>query len=216
MNMKSNIGCEFPFWWSSPDQLGNGYCEDEYNNFACHFDLGDCCGPNVNTFSCTNCFCHSDCNGTIELVGDGLCNDELNNPECNFDDGDCCGTCNVISVSLEGNALLAQNIIEGLYYNSSMINDKPSWTSNLQNTLWFTSNGFWYFQDWNFDVALYNYGGKCPHHIQSESWNYFNGILWMNAATNQVNIKCVDGNFFMFYLMIKRFVFQGYFGSEKL
>ena len=45
-------GCE-----SSAVFLGNGFCEDEYNNEGCQFDGGDCCGSNVNTSECKKCQC---------------------------------------------------------------------------------------------------------------------------------------------------------------
>ena len=37
--------------------IGDGYCDDVNNNEACFFDLGDCCGSNVNTQYCTECQC---------------------------------------------------------------------------------------------------------------------------------------------------------------
>ena len=37
--------------------VGDGFCNDETNNFNCHYDLGDCCGYNVNNDLCSNCTC---------------------------------------------------------------------------------------------------------------------------------------------------------------
>ena len=38
--------------------IGDGYCDDENNNADCHFDGGDCCGNNINTQYCNECFCY--------------------------------------------------------------------------------------------------------------------------------------------------------------
>ena len=51
--------------------VGNGYCNDEYNNADCNYDGGDCCP-------------------TPDLLANGICNDETNNGTCSFDFGDCC------------------------------------------------------------------------------------------------------------------------------
>ena len=42
----------------NPSWIGDGWCDDENNNEGCHFDGGDCCGPNVNTQYCTECICY--------------------------------------------------------------------------------------------------------------------------------------------------------------
>ena len=39
--------------------LGDGVCDDEYNNPDCLYDGLDCCGQNVFTFFCSECICHS-------------------------------------------------------------------------------------------------------------------------------------------------------------
>eukprot|EP00127_Corallochytrium_limacisporum_P002908 Clim_evm87s142 gene=Clim_evmTU87s142 len=67
--------------------LGDGTCDPECNNSACHYDNGDCeCGDQgCNTGS----------------IGDGICDPECDNSECNFDGNDClCGdrNCNWKSV----------------------------------------------------------------------------------------------------------------------
>ena len=73
--------------------VGNGFCNDETNNFKCNFDGGDCCGLCILKDHCTNCFCIE--NVTVNqffnaLIGNGYCNDRTNNLECNYDGGDCC------------------------------------------------------------------------------------------------------------------------------
>ena len=42
----------------NPSWIGDGWCDDENNNEGCHFDGGDCCGPNVNTQYCIECICY--------------------------------------------------------------------------------------------------------------------------------------------------------------
>ena len=39
-------------WWK-----GDNFCDDENNNAACDWDGGDCCGPNVVTYYCSECQC---------------------------------------------------------------------------------------------------------------------------------------------------------------
>ena len=65
-------------------------------NAGCHFDGGDCCGPDASYLRCDACICypHETCtDNLIELIADGICDDETNNEDCNFDGGDCCGQC---------------------------------------------------------------------------------------------------------------------------
>ena len=71
--------------------FGDGYCDDESNTEGCLFDLGDCCGPNVNVDFCTECICYDElpCLVPTVLIGDGTCNNEANVAKCNFDGGDC-------------------------------------------------------------------------------------------------------------------------------
>ena len=42
---------------SSPNWVGDGYCDDGNNNQECNYDGGDCCGSNVNTDYCNECQC---------------------------------------------------------------------------------------------------------------------------------------------------------------
>ena len=39
--------------------VGDGYCNDESNNFECDYDGGDCCGSCINTTYCIECICFS-------------------------------------------------------------------------------------------------------------------------------------------------------------
>ena len=45
--------------WACPyDNLkGDGFCDDEANDFACDFDGGDCCGPSIVKMNCVQCQC---------------------------------------------------------------------------------------------------------------------------------------------------------------
>ena len=98
-----------PNYWSPGRgklNIGNYYCQDFLNNPNCNFDGGDCCGANVNTDLCHECFCYGGCDtffypywiddgsefgATIFFSGDGYCVDESNTEGCLFDRGDCCG-----------------------------------------------------------------------------------------------------------------------------
>ena len=59
------------------------------NNPGCDYDGGDCCGSNVNTGWCIECYCIADCSGPFALIGNGFCDDETNVSECHFDGLDC-------------------------------------------------------------------------------------------------------------------------------
>ena len=39
------------------DKIGTGWCNDENNVPSCDFDGGDCCGPDVKNFQCSDCEC---------------------------------------------------------------------------------------------------------------------------------------------------------------
>ena len=110
---------------SASQNLGDGYCEDQFNNKRCNYDGGDCCGSCVNTAQCTdNCECHLD-EGSYNMagkwsifIGNGYCDNHINKAECNFDAGDCCGP-NVNTdycYGLEGCQCLVN---EGCYLNST-------------------------------------------------------------------------------------------------
>ena len=51
VNVYLITGCYAPSWHA------DGYCDDGNNVEACHFDGGDCCGPNVKTDYCVECEC---------------------------------------------------------------------------------------------------------------------------------------------------------------
>ena len=80
---------EYQIWF------GDGYCDDVINNQECNYDGGDCCGGNVNTDYCDECFCFpNSVNGTFcnqDWVNDDYCDDDNNHQKCNYDGGDCCG-----------------------------------------------------------------------------------------------------------------------------
>lgn len=45
--------------WACPydNLIGDGFCDDETNDFACDFDGGDCCGPSISRMNCIQCQC---------------------------------------------------------------------------------------------------------------------------------------------------------------
>ena len=43
--------CIYPSW------KGDGVCDDANNFPGCEFDGGDCCGSDVNLYSCSTCVC---------------------------------------------------------------------------------------------------------------------------------------------------------------
>ena len=44
-------------WFFRPKRSGDGYCDDDNNNFACNWDGGDCCREEINTTFCKECKC---------------------------------------------------------------------------------------------------------------------------------------------------------------
>ena len=93
---------------SSPNFVGDGFCDDGNNNCGCDWDNGDCCGSSGKGKQyeyCTSCACRdpdeatttvaASCSGTCgsaAYVGDGFCDDNNNNCGCDWDEGDCCGS----------------------------------------------------------------------------------------------------------------------------
>ena len=65
--------------------IGNGKCDQVFNNIDYFFDAGDCC-MNENAENCivSNFYCEED------TLGDGICQDYNNGPLCSYDFGDCC------------------------------------------------------------------------------------------------------------------------------
>ena len=46
--------------------VGDGYCDSSVNNHECHYDGGDCCGPDINTDYCWgDCYCRD---GGAEII----------------------------------------------------------------------------------------------------------------------------------------------------
>ena len=40
--------------------IGDGFCNDETNNYQCYYDGLDCCRSPINTALCSNCSCHGE------------------------------------------------------------------------------------------------------------------------------------------------------------
>lgn len=49
--------------------VGDGHCDDNFNNKACSFDLGDCCLPIIDVTFCKACFCEADKSQHIPALG---------------------------------------------------------------------------------------------------------------------------------------------------
>ena len=41
----------------SLDNYNDGECHDEFNNYLCNFDGGDCCSPYSSNYWCNECLC---------------------------------------------------------------------------------------------------------------------------------------------------------------
>lgn len=76
--------------------LGDGYCDDQANNFKCNHDQQDCCiGTDHSQMYCIACDCirlnTEGCDrNKLQLLKNGFCEDESNTFECAWDGGDCC------------------------------------------------------------------------------------------------------------------------------
>jgi hypothetical protein len=67
---------------NEPFKIGNGECDQEYNDKDCLYDGDDCCALEANDFS------------EQDLHGDGFCNGGVFNTEvCGFDGGQCFLSC---------------------------------------------------------------------------------------------------------------------------
>ena len=121
----------------------------------------------------------------------------MSKSECINNGTDCCGKCKAITITLENNADAAQGSKKGIYHNSSVVNGKPSWTSN-SNVIWY-NQGYWLIGALNyigqFSASIYSdVGSQCPFDLPSEMWKYSdNG--WLSAGANEINVDCPEGNF---------------------
>ena len=196
--------------------VGDGMCNDETNNQECYYDGGDCCGSCIITDFCVNCTCIGVGSNNPEvmnpLIGDGICHDEFNTETCNFDGGDCtdCGQCEAITITLKNNTLLAQGLMEGLHFNSSLVNGKPSWTSTVRGStldvyaVWFVKGqaelpSFWMIGyasqiGQNFGGMFSESGSQCPFDIPSEQWYYYSDANgWTMGEQNEIKLECLTG-----------------------
>ena len=151
------------------------------------------------------------------LIGDGVCHDKFNTETCKFDGGDCinCGYCEAITITLKNNTLLYQGHMEGLYFNSSVVNEKPSWTST-EFAIWFVKGLAEHPSIWvigHGSIIGQNAGGiysesgsQCPFDIPSEQWYYpdydVNG--WGPFEQNDFKIECGTGIHFHYSICINR------------
>ena len=85
----------------------------------------------------------------------------------------------------------------GIYHQSSLVNGKPSWKSNLRS-IW-SSSQVWIIGPVEYSGTMYGmiysgFGNKCPFKLESGFWHYydvFNG--WTMAAANEINVECLKG-----------------------
>ena len=103
---------------------------------------------------------------------------------------------------MKNNAQAAVGDFQGVYKNSSLVNGKSSWRS-LFLDFWFFE-GMWFIGDMDsgqlgagLAKISSTFGNVCPFHIKSENWRYYDFLVgeWTNAAENEVNTKCLQGNF---------------------
>ena len=122
------LACDSSVSW----YIGDGYCDDVTNTEGCHYDGGDCCGPNVDTEYCLFCLCleNSECLAPSELIGNGLCNDETNIAGCSYDGGDCCAEC-----------VDTRFCSECLCYEGGTVTSKPVCSNCPSNWIWMIGTG---------------------------------------------------------------------------
>ena len=108
---------------------------------------------------------------------------------------------------------MAQWIRKGIYHKSSTINGRETWTSEF-NAIWYAPE-YWMIGPLN-NIGtniggMYSiYANTCPFYIQSEKWLYSDSNRWTSAATNEINIYCLNG-IYMTFIEIMTELFDGTF-----
>ena len=90
------------------------------------------------------------------------------------------------------------NNLQGIYYNSSIVNGKQSWNST-NGALWY-AEGAWIFGSYEmmghyFGDVYSPFGNQCPFDLSSKKWYYShwsNG--WIIAEENEIYVLCLNGN----------------------
>ena len=96
---------------------------------------------------------------------------------------------------------MAQSYMNSIYHYSSMVNGNPSWTSTLNGTAIWYAQEFWFigysgYIGTNVAAIYSNFGNQCPFDLQSEFWKYYNiGNGFIYAGVNEINVKCLNGDF---------------------
>ena len=105
--------------------------------------------------------------------------------------------CDSIQITLSGGALSAQGHVQGVYWKSTTVNGKPSWTKGSR-ALWWGSNGFWMVGEkasiggtygWLYSpVSGQPYGN-------TNDWLYHNGAAWVNPIGEiDVELGCTESS----------------------
>ena len=111
--------------------------------------------------------------------------------------------CVSIFVSFQNNADAAVGGFKGIYQYTSLVNGKASWSSSAYD-IWFLEE-VWYIGLSNLGLSqIKNYfGNLCPFNMTSEQWWYHDSSNgWTNAAGNEINVQCLDGNYTRLVLLI--------------
>ena len=101
--------------------------------------------------------------------------------------------CDSIQITLSGGALFVQGHVQGVYWKSTTVNGKPSWTKGPY-ALWWSSNGIWMvgYKDYIGGTAgwLYSSVSGQPYG-NTNDWFYHNGIAWVNPIGEiDVELEC--------------------------
>ena len=111
----------------------------------------------------------------------------------------------MISVFLNISEYHQSNYV-GNYFNSSIINGKPTWTFTSSKAIWYLQEH----NEWAFG-RLENIGTlyvfihsekvthECPFDIPSEKWWYFHEGKWNNAVSNEVMVQCRKGIYLKYF-----------------